>query len=425
MLNGQHPNKNGAHDDKDLRHIAEPLRTMAVPIESLNPDASNTRKHSDRNLTAIAASFSRWGQRTPIVVQREGMVIRAGNGRFQAAKKLGWKYIAAMIVDESNIDAASFAIADNRTAELAEWDDEALVSILQSLSSETLPDTGFTQEELDKLISSIAPEIADDEAPEPPANPISKRGDIWQCGNHRVMCGDSTSGEDVKALLDGATPFIMVTDPPYGVEYDPAWRNEAAAKGLIGYAARREGVVENDDKKEWTEAYRLFFGDVAYVWHAGRFAADLVVNLRDAGLEIRTQIIWKKPAFAISRGHYHWQHEPCWYTVRKGASSKWCGDRSQSTVWDISNRVDHGDNSNHGTQKPVECMARPIRNHGGNGDHVYDPFLGSGTTMIAAEQLGRTCFGMEISPAYVDVCVQRWEKLTGKKAELVSTPAIA
>jgi DNA modification methylase len=128
-------------------------------------------------------------------------------------------------------------------------------------------------------------------------------------------------------------------------------------------------------------------------------------------------VIWRKPRFIISRGHYHWQHEPCWYAVRKGGSAKWCGDRSQSTVWDIALK-DGGEDTNHSTQKPVECMARPIRNHGGKDDDVYDPFLGSGTTIIAAEQLGRRCYGLELSPAYCDVIVARWEKLTGRKAEL-------
>jgi DNA modification methylase len=173
--------------------------------------------------------------------------------------------------------------------------------------------------------------------------------------------------------------------------------------------------VTNDDRVDWTDAYKLFPGHVAYVWHAGRFAADLVVNLRAAQFEVRTQIIWRKPRFVISRGHYHWQHELAWYAVRPGGSAKWRGDRSQSTVWDIAQRDDTGE-TRHGTQKPVECMRRPIRHHGGAGDDVYDPFVDSGTTIIAAEQLGRRCFAMEVSRNYCDVVVQRFERFTGKKA---------
>jgi DNA modification methylase len=211
----------------------------------------------------------------------------------------------------------------------------------------------------------------------------------------------------------------MVTDPPYGTNYDPSWRHRSGLNN-----SKRVGKVTNDDRVDWTEAYRLFPGHVAYVWHAGRFAADLTLNLRDAGFEVRTQIIWKKSRFVIGRGHYHWGHEPAWYAVREGGSAKWCGDRKQSTVWDIDGRYQDAETV-HGTQKPVEAMARPIRNHGTKNDDVYDPFLGSGTTIIAAEMSGRRCFGMEISPAYCDVSVQRWERFTGKKAKRVKGKAAA
>jgi DNA modification methylase len=198
----------------------------------------------------------------------------------------------------------------------------------------------------------------------------------------------------------------MVTDPPYGVKYDPAWRKRA---GLSD--SSRMGRVANDDRMDWREAWQLFPGDVAYVWHAGLFAAATASHLEDSGFEIRSQIIWRKPTFPISRGHYHWQHEPCWYAVRQGASAGWIGDRSQTTVWDIAWRSEA--KTDHGTQKPVECMARPIRNHEGN---VYEPFGGSGTTLIAAEQLARRCTAIEIEPAYCDVVVMRWERLTAEKA---------
>ena len=257
-----------------MEYIAAPLRALAVPIAGLNLDAANARTHDERNIQAIAASLSRWGQRLPIVVQREGMIVRAGNGRVIAAKSLGWTHLAAVVVDESSVEATAFAIADNRTAELAGWDDETLAALLQSLPEDMRDVAGFDADDLDELLAGLTPEVVEDEAPEPLRDAVSRTGDMWELGEHRLLCGDSTKAADVAAVLSGATPFMMVTDPPYGVEYDPAWRNEAAEKGLIAFADRREGVVANDDRVDWTDAYRLFPGTVAYVWHAGRFAAD-------------------------------------------------------------------------------------------------------------------------------------------------------
>ena len=218
---------------------------------------------------------------------------------------------------------------------------------------------------------------------------------------HRLLCGDSTKVEDVQCLLGDRTPFIMVTDPPYGVNYDPTFRSE-----------NRTGTVTNDDRASWAEAYELFTGAVAYVWHGNLHVVTVAADLVQAGFELRSYIVWNKPALVMGRGHYHWQHEPCFYVACETA--KWCGDRTQSTIWEIDHvhptlgTVDDGETI-HGTQKPVECMARPIRNHGDIDDDVSDPFLGSGTTLIAAEQLGRRCYGLEISPAYCDVIVQRWQ----------------
>ena len=393
----------------------------SVPIASLVEDPSNVRTHGEKNLASIKGSLLKFGQQKPIVVG-PGNVVIAGNGTIAAAKALGWTTISIVRSDLVGAQATAFAIADNRSAELAEWDDENLkkqLVAIQADDAELAQATGFLDDEIAQLCGDVDG-VTEDEVPEPPAEPVTKLGDLWLLGEHRLLCGDSTKADNVERLLENRKPFLMVTDPPYGVEYDPKWRLDAGLDKKN--QTRAEGVVENDDLVDWTESYKQFPGHVAYVWHAGRFAADLVVNLRDAGFGIRTQIIWAKKSLVIGRGHYHWQHEPCWYAVRKGGSAKWCGDRTQSTIWDIANmhrtqgNVDDGKTS-HSTQKPVECMARPIRNHGGKDDDVYDPFLGSGTTLIAAEQLGRRCFGIEISPAYCDVIVQRWEKLTGKKAE--------
>jgi DNA modification methylase len=224
------------------------------------------------------------------------------------------------------------------------------------------------------------------------------------------MCGDATSGADVAHLLDWRKPFLMVTDPPYGVDYDPKWRVEAGVNKNPG----KLGEVSNDHRADWREAWELFKGPVAYVWHAGRYASTVQASLEAVGFEVRSQIIWAKDRFALSRGHYHWQHEPCWYAVR--GTAHWMGDRSQNTLWNIKAREDSG--HGHGTQKPVECMRRPIVNHTKRGGAIYDPFLGSGTTMMAAELTERVCFGLDIDPRYVDVAVIRWQDFTGRTATL-------
>ena len=383
------------------------------PLADLQLDPANVRRHPAQNIAAIKASLTRFGQQKPVVIDRRGIVV-AGNGTLAAARDLGWTEIDVVVTDLAGSEAVAFAIADNRTAELAEWDDDALASVLAALKAEDdalLQVAGFSEDDLNKLVAAAAPEATQDVVPAVPAVPVTQPGDLVILGRHRLLCGDATNPEHVRLAMGDTTPFLMVTDPPYGVAYDPAWRNE---EGLSD--TERTGVVTNDHRVDWTDAYRLFPGDVAYVWHAGRFAADVAGHLTAVGMGIRAQIIWRKPRFAISRGHYHWQHEPCWYAVREGRTSRWVGDRSQSTVWDLDNSGRDEDATTHGTQKPVEAMARPIRNHGGPDDVVYDPFLGSGTTIVAAEQLGRACVGLEIEPGYCDVIVARWEALTGQQA---------
>lgn len=397
-------------------------------IDKLIPYARNPRKN-DGAVDAVAASIKEFGFKQPIVVDKDGVVV-AGHTRLKAAKKLKLKKVPVVVADDLTDDQIrAFRVLDNRVAQKAEWDSELLALELDEIQ---LDMTAFdvTFDELLIPEGSEGSPVEEDEVPEVQEDPISWPGDLWILGEHRVLCGDSTKAEDVAKLLDGRTPFIMVTDPPYGVEYDPEWRNDAAQAGASSMrgapGGRSLGKVANDDKVDWTEAYRLFRGAVAYIWHAGKFTGDVASNIHAADFEVRAQIVWRKPHFAISRGHYHWQHEPCWYSVRKGSTAKWAGDRKQSTIWDIAGNIGaHGNKDDgttgHGTQKPVECMARPIRNHGGKDDDVFDPFLGSGTTLIAAEQLGRKCYGLELEPKYVDVIVRRWSKLTGKPAILESS----
>jgi DNA modification methylase len=208
----------------------------------------------------------------------------------------------------------------------------------------------------------------------------------------------------VARLLDGAVPVLMVTDPPYGVEYDADWRNEAKRPDGTPYGASAIGKVSNDDRADWSKAYALFPGDVAYVWHpAGATQGVFLASLAESGFDVRMTIIWAKNMFPISRGHYHVQHEPCFYAVRKGATGRWAGDRKQTTLWQIDKP--HKSETGHSTQKPIECMARPMRNH--VAPEVYDPFCGSGTSLVAGQNLGRKVYACEISPAYCAVILER------------------
>jgi DNA modification methylase len=229
---------------------------------------------------------------------------------------------------------------------------------------------------------------------------------------HRIACGSSTDPATVERALAGVKPHLMVTDPPYGVNYDPEWRERAG----VNTAGAATGQVLNDDNADWQAAWALFPGDVAYVWHAGLFAGVVADSLMAVGFQLRSQIIWAKSQLVMSRGDYHWQHEPCWYAVRKSRKGHYDGGRSQSTLWQIDKprRSETG----HSTQKPVECMKRPIENNSRPGQTVYEPFSGSGTTIIAAEMTGRCCYAIELNPAYVDVAVKRWQDFTGQTATL-------
>jgi DNA modification methylase len=370
------------------------------------------------DVDSIRESISANGFYGALVVQRSTGHILAGNHRFMAAQAEGLEKFPVIYVDVDDEEAKYILVVDNRSSDKAENDHEVLAAILQGLKSneQGLSGTGYSDADLAGLLAAVMDDgealDGEDDIPETPEEPVTCPGDLWILGNHRLICGDATVATDVERLLGTVKPLLMVTDPPYGVDYDPSWRNQAGAT-----ATKRVGKVLNDDRADWHEAWALFPGDVAYVWHGALHAATVAESLEEAGFKVRSQIIWAKERLVLSRGDYHWQHEPCWYAVKKTGKGHWAGDRKQTTLWQISSR-DQDSVTVHGTQKPVECMRRPILNNSSPGQAIYEPFMGSGTTLIAAESTGRVCYGSELSPAYVDVAILRWQNITGEKAIL-------
>lgn len=388
-------------------------------VDDLIPYARNSRTHSKDQVAQIAASIREFGWTNPILVDGDGTII-AGHGRVMAARKLGEKEVPCIELGHlTEAQKRAYVIADNQLALNAGWDAEMLkVEIAELVDADfDLGLLGFDDAMLAGLMGVETDGLTDpDDAPEPPAVPVTVLGDVWVLGRHRIICGSSTEADTVAKLLLDVKPHLMVTDPPYGVEYDASWRDDRLGK--TGATGTAKGKVLNDDRADWREAWALFQGDVAYVWHAGLRAREVVESLEFCGFKMRAQIIWAKSSLAMSRGHYHFQHEPCWYAVRErsGATAHWSGDRKQSTLWQIDKP--RKSETGHSTQKPIECMKRPIENNSSPGQAIYEPFSGSGTTIIAGEMTGRHIYAVELNPAYVDVAVKRWQDFTGQKAIL-------
>ncbi len=393
------------------------------PLENIIPYHQNARQHSEAQIELIAQSMLTDGVTAPILVDESGSIIY-GHGRRAAALKNGFtKYPVAVARGWSEDQKRAVRLKDNQLAALSTWDEGLLRGELNALSKAgyDMPLLGFGDAQLVTFMAMPPAAATDpDDAPEPPANPVARAGDIWLMGKHRLLCGDSTSEAAVKALLGDDVPNLMVTDQPYGIDYDANWRIEAGRRHASMNRPKNDrgaiGKVENDSRADWREAWDLFPGNVAYVWTSDLRARESIEGLAASGFEICAQIIWTKNAIVVGRGDYHFQHEPCWYAVRKGKRHNWTGDRSQSTVWQIDKP--QKSETGHSTQKPVECMRRPIQNNSKPGDYVYEPFCGSGTTIIAAEMMNRYCLGIELNPAYVDVAVERWQAFTEREATL-------
>lgn len=404
-------------------------------VDALVPYDRNARTHGRDQIEQLKGLIRMVGFTNPLLVDGAGII--AGHGRQTAVQEMlaegetvwgpGKRFPLppgkVPVIDCTGMTEAerrAYILADNQVAMNSGWDRALLSSELHGLKALgfDLAPLGFDAAQLVQFMAA-PPSQRDPEAVPDQPPPVSKPGMIWQLGQHRLICGDCTDPAVVEAVTGELAPALMVTDPPYGVDYDPNWRSG------LDPVKRATGKVQNDSQADWRAAYALFRGDVAYVWHSGLFTDVIMAGLREAGFEMRAQIIWTKPHYAISRGHYHPQHEPCLYVVRKGAAGNWQGGRKQSTVWQIDNGTFQGgkrgpedEKTGHGTQKPVEAMRRPIENNTKAGAVVYDPFMGSGTTLIAAELSHRVAVGCEIDPAYVDLAVARWCQFTGQDAVL-------
>ena len=399
----------------------------SLPVSDLIPYARNSRTHSDEQVTQIAASIREFGFTNPVLIDSNGTTI-AGHGRVMAAKKVGLAEVPCLRLEHlSPSQIRAYDIADNKLALNAGWDDEMLKAELLTLQEEGFNTdlTGFSDDELNALLNSeiIEGQTDPDEIPEPPVEPITKLGDIWILGNHRLMCGDSTSIDNAKRLMHNSLADLLITDPPYNVALGMDETPEEAKKRN----RRTDGLTIQNDKMN-DEDFLQFLcdvyttadtvmneGAVFYIWHADSEGLNFRKAAFQAGWKIRQCLIWNKNSLIMGRQDYQWKHEPCLYGWKDGAAHYWGSDRTQTTILEFNKPSRNGV---HPTMKPVELFEYQIKNSSKPNAIVLDLFGGSGTTAIVCEKTGRKARLMELDPKYCDVIVKRWEDFTGKKAVL-------
>lgn len=394
------------------------------PIDRPKDYPKNARKWSAKAVEKVAASIRAYGWRQPVVVDAHEVIV-IGHLRRAAGRFLGLKSVPVHVArDLTPAQIRGLRLADNRTNQEATWDEDLLALELAELSDLEfdLALTAFDVHELDSLLRDSSAEERAEEAPPLPGVAVSRPGDLWLLGSHRVLCGDATSKVAVARLLGEHKPLLLVTDPPYGIELDSEWRDRAGLNGHgpaePSYMKRRtaghtETTISGDTRADWSEAFALVPSlEVGYVWHASKFTREVLDGLLRIGFLHHQQIIWHKGRAVLTRTPYWFAHEPAWFVRRKNAP--WYGKAGEnSTVWEVASPKfimggSEEEKFDHPTQKPLELMRRPILNHTKRGEVVYDAFLGSGTTLMAAELTERVCVGMELDPKYVDVICQRW-----------------
>ena len=391
-----------------------------IDISVLIPYARNARTHSDEQIAQIAGSIKEFGFNNPVLIDKDNGVI-AGHGRLAAARKLGLKEVPCIRLEHlTETQRKAYILADNRIALNSGWEAELLSLELSELldGGVNLESLGFDADEIDALLNKIEPTegLTDEDAtPEVPDEPVTKPGDVWILGKHRLMCGDSTSIQALEALCQDQAVDMWLTDPPYNVAY------EGKTKDAL--------KIQNDSMDD--EQFRQFLRDsyvaadavmkpgaVFYIWHADSEGYNFRGAAQDAGWKVRQCLIWKKQTMVMGRQDYHWKHEPCLYGWKDGAGHLWAADRKQTTILEFDRP---SRNAEHPTMKPVALFEYQMLNNTKGGDIVLDSFGGSGTTLIAAEKNGRIARLMELDPKYCDVIVKRWQDFTGKQATLEAT----
>lgn len=412
----------------EVVNIAADLTGLAVECSTLNPLPGNPRIG---DIEAVKRSYAQFGQRKPIVARRKDRTVIAGNHQLAAAQALGWSHIAVVWTDDDDATAKAFALADNRTADLGTYDDDLLAALLADVQAtgdaDLLAATGYQGDDLDKLLRRVeflAGQGDPDDAPPLPDVAVSRPGDLWLLGPHRLLCGDATQPGDHATLLDGQRADMIWTDPPYGVGIVGGTHDPRDKKN---YGKGRS--IENDTLSaiDLRALLSSALGNAAAntrpgaVWFVAAPAGPLFTEFGAvlSDLDVwRHTIIWSKDNFVFGRSDYHYQHEPIFYGWTPGSAHREPPDRTQSSVWPISSAKKSMD---HPTMKPVELVARAISNHTDDGDLVLDPFGGSGTTLIAANDLGRRAALLELDPRYVDVICRRYQQHTGDQPILAAT----
>ena len=436
------------------------LEIEYLPIEALTPYEKNAKQHPKEQIEQIKKSIDDFEMIDPIGVWGRKNIIVEGHGRLIACKELGFTEVPVIRLDHlTDAERKAYTLAHNKTTMNSDFDFDILYEELKALAEDGFDMTDFGFDEYDFDIEADDTEVEEDYyEPELPAEPKAKLGDIYQLGNHRLMCGSSTEEKDVEELIDGEEMDLCVTDPPYNVNYG----DKAEMLGNYDKGHRNTNHILNDNMDDlafhnflldfYTQMLRsLKPGGPFYIWHAESEGVNFRTALQEAGGRVRQCLIWNKNTLVLSRQDYHWKHEPCLYGWKEGAGHYYIDDRSQTTVWEdkvdidkltkdqmkeilkeifedrvsstVMNEAKPTVNDLHPTMKPIKLMGRLIKNSARPGEKVIDFFGGSGSTLIACEQLNRKCYMMEYDPKYVDVIIDRWEQLTGEKAELIKRRA--
>ncbi len=434
-----------------------PLNIRRVPLDSLHLDPANAREHGEENLEAIHGSLRRFGQAEPLVVQKSSGRVIGGNGRLLVMKQLGWTECDVVELEIDDLTATALGIALNRSSELATWNDATLAKLLEELkANDALDGVGYSVEDIDKLLDDLEMQSLGnqdpDEVPEPPEEAVTRPGDLWILGAHRLLCGDSSSPRDVDRLLDGASIHLVNTDPPYNVRVEPRSNNAIAAgnssfkqthhqkldlarhpekaKGTTNRMRPKDRPLQNDfvSDEEFDRLLRAWFGNMArvlepgrsfYIWGGYANLGNYPPVLKASGFYFSQGLVWVKEHPVLTRKDFMGNFELAFYGWKEGAGHKFYGPNNVTDVWSV--KKVNPQSMVHLTEKPVELARRAILYSSQRGENVLDLFGGSGSTLIACEETSRKAFLMEIDPPYSDVIITRWQQFTGKKAVLHGT----